>query len=103
MTQRSRYANGGLVDCNPFRIPTDPNKFENGNLPPSQIGLPQAHFRISSHPTQFDMTHSSANDIAALPPRHKFTTLDNGLVIIVRRSPFQGTVASRKHRVKMAL
>jgi hypothetical protein len=29
------------------------------------------------------MTHSSANDIAALP-RHKLTTLDNGLVIIVR-------------------
>jgi hypothetical protein len=33
------------------------------------------------------MTHSSANDIAALPPGVKLTTLDNGLVIIVRRSP----------------
>ncbi len=31
------------------------------------------------------MTHSSANDIAALPPGVKLTTLDNGLVIIVRR------------------
>jgi zinc protease len=30
------------------------------------------------------MTHSSANDIAALPPGVKLTTLDNGLVIIVR-------------------
>ena len=42
--------------------------------------------RISEYPpipVQFDMTHSSANDIAALP-RHKLTTLDNGLVIIVR-------------------
>ena len=53
----------------------------------SQFGLPQAHFRLSSHPTQFDMTHSSANDIAALPPGVKLATLDNGLVIIVRRSP----------------
>jgi len=26
------------------------------------------------------MTHSSANDIAALPPGVKLTTLDNGLV-----------------------
>ena len=33
------------------------------------------------------MTHSSANDIAALPPGVKLTTLDNGLVIIVRGSP----------------
>jgi hypothetical protein len=49
------------------------------------------------------MTHSSANDIAALPPGVKLTTLDNGLVIIVRGSPFQGTVASRKRRVKIAL
>jgi zinc protease len=30
------------------------------------------------------MTHSSANDIAALPPGVKLTTLDNSLVIIVR-------------------
>ena len=30
------------------------------------------------------MTHSSANDIAALPSGVKLTTLDNGLVIIVR-------------------
>jgi len=30
------------------------------------------------------MTHSSANDIAALPPGVKLTTLDNGLVVIVR-------------------
>jgi zinc protease len=30
------------------------------------------------------MTHSSANDIAVLPPGVKLTTLDNGLVIIVR-------------------
>lgn len=30
------------------------------------------------------MTHPSANDIAALPPGVKLTTLDNGLVIIVR-------------------
>ncbi len=30
------------------------------------------------------MRHSSANDIAALPPGVKLTTLDNGLVIIVR-------------------
>jgi zinc protease len=30
------------------------------------------------------MTNSSANDIAALPPGVKLTTLDNGLVIIVR-------------------
>jgi zinc protease len=30
------------------------------------------------------MTHSSANDIAALPPGVKLATLDNGLVIIVR-------------------
>ena len=46
--------------------------------------------RISDYspiPAQFDMTHSSANDIAALPPGVKLTTLDNGLVIIVRRSP----------------
>jgi hypothetical protein len=49
------------------------------------------------------MTHSSAKDIAALPPGVKLTTLDNGLVIIVRGSPFQGTVASRNHRVKIAL
>ena len=34
------------------------------------------------------MTHSSANDIAALPPGVKLTTLDNGLVIIVRRKIF---------------
>jgi hypothetical protein len=68
-----------------------------------QFGLPQAHFRLFSHPTQFDMTHPSANDIAALPPGVKLTTLDNGLVIIVRRSPFQGTVASRNHRVKITL
>jgi hypothetical protein len=54
-------------------------------------------------PTQFDMTHSFANDIAALPPGVKLTTLDNGLVIIVRGSPFQGTVASRNHSVKIAL
>jgi hypothetical protein len=32
------------------------------------------------------MTHSSANDIAALPHGVKLTTLDNGLVIIVRGS-----------------
>jgi hypothetical protein len=47
--------------------------------------------RISEYPpnpTQFDMTHSSANDIAALPPGVKLTTLDNGLVIIVRRKIF---------------
>ena len=31
------------------------------------------------------MTHSSANDIAALPPGVKLTALDTGLVIIVRR------------------
>jgi len=49
------------------------------------------------------MTHSSANDIVPCPPRHKFTMLDNGLVIIVRGSSFQGTVASRNHRVKIAL
>jgi hypothetical protein len=49
------------------------------------------------------MTHSSANDIAALPPGVKLTTLDNGSVIIVRSSAFQGTVASRNHRVKIAL
>ena len=30
------------------------------------------------------MTHSSANDIAALPPGVQLTTLENGLVIIVR-------------------
>ncbi len=30
------------------------------------------------------ISHSSANDIAALPPGVKLTTLDNGLVIIVR-------------------
>ena len=48
--------------------------------------------RISDYspiPTQFDMTHSSTNDIAALPPGFKLTTLDNGLVIIVRRSRFR--------------
>jgi hypothetical protein len=36
----------------------------------SQFGLPQAHFRLSSHPTQFDMTHSSANDIVPCPQAH---------------------------------
>ena len=43
--------------------------------------------RISNYPSnliQFDMTHSNANDIAALPPGVKLTTLDNGLAIIVR-------------------
>jgi hypothetical protein len=39
----------------------------------------------SPNPIHFDMTHSSANDIAALP-RHKLTTLDNGLV---RRAKFR--------------
>ncbi len=34
------------------------------------------------------MTHSSANDIAALP-RHKLTTLDNGLVIRRRTTLLQ--------------
>ena len=34
------------------------------------------------------MTHSSANDIAALPPGVTLTTLDNGLVVIVRRKIF---------------
>jgi hypothetical protein len=34
------------------------------------------------------MTHSSTNDIAALPSGVKLTTLDNGLVIIVRRKIF---------------
>ncbi len=33
------------------------------------------------------MTHSSANDIVPCP-RHKLTTLDNGLVIIARRKIF---------------
>ena len=33
------------------------------------------------------ISHSSANDIAALPPGVKLTTLDDGLVIIVRGSP----------------
>jgi hypothetical protein len=31
---------------------------------------------------------NSSNDIAALPPGVKLTTLDNGLVIIVRRKIF---------------
>jgi len=48
--------------------------------------------RISDYlpnPTQFDMTNSSANDLAALPPPGiTFTTLDNGLVVIVRRKIF---------------
>ena len=39
------------------------------------------------------MTHPSANDIAALPSGVKLTTLDNGLVIIVRRSPLLQSVA----------
>jgi hypothetical protein len=34
------------------------------------------------------MTHSSANDVTALPPGVKLTTLDNGLVIIVCRKIF---------------
>jgi len=49
------------------------------------------------------MTQFFTKDIAALPPGLKYTTLDNGLVIIVRRSPFHGTVASQKRRVKIAL
>jgi hypothetical protein len=47
--------------------------------------------RISDYlcnPTQLDMTHSSANDIVPCPPSIKLTTLDNGLVIIVRRKIF---------------
>jgi hypothetical protein len=55
------------------------------------------------NPNQFDMTHSSANDIAALPPGGTLTTFDNGLTIFVRKSPSHGTVASRNHRVKMTL
>ena len=46
---------------------------------------------------------ASAMQIPSLPPGVKLTTLDNGLVIIVRGSPFYGTVASRKRRVKIAL
>ena len=69
----------------------------------SNLVCPKRISDYSPNPTQFDMTHSSANDIAALPPCVKLTTLDNGLVIIVRRSPFHGTVASQKRRVKIAL
>jgi predicted Zn-dependent peptidase len=46
---------------------------------------------------------ASAMQIPSLPPGVTLTTLDNGLVIIVRRSPFHGTVASRNHRVTMTL
>jgi hypothetical protein len=49
------------------------------------------------------MTQFFTKDIAAPPPGVKLTTLDNGLVIIVRSSAFQGTVASRNRRVKIAL
>jgi hypothetical protein len=48
-------------------------------------------------------TRASAMQIPSLPPGVTLTTLDNGLVIIVRGSPFHGTVASRNHRVKMTL